>query len=234
MVILFDMGIGGARERLSKPVLAHAEYLLRHPEIIREHHKNVYDEGTQEDSEDYLPEIKSPEELFADKEFAEYADRVIKTFPPAEQKVLRLRFYANKEMTLNEVGEALGMNRNTVATTEARALKRLGLPSRLGSMFESPSETALPETLKLEIKDKDARVKVEVSKRQFETIVMKIFDEQKQITTPGKIADELGCNPLFVSYAINRIVSERARNARSGAEPAQTPNKNPDTGPRLK
>lgn len=184
-------------------------------------------DGGAEKLSDYLQTEKSPEDLFADTEFAEYADSVIKTFPPEEEKVLRLRFYGDKEMTQKEVGKVLGITRNTVRGIEVKALTRLRLPSRLGSRLQLPNDTVLPETLKLVIKDKDGPVAVEVSKKQFETIVMKIFDEK--ITTPGKIADELGCKALFVSYVVNEKLAERARKAKTEAVERRHQGQAPDT-----
>ena len=173
------------------------------------------------------PVDESPEQHLERKQFAKMVRSMIEALPNQERQVLLLRYYDDRAP--EEVGKLLDVNADTVRRIAARAIKRLRLPSCAGHIrpfVEENNATAIPEKLMIKVLDRGERVLTEVSKEYFETEVMKIFDEK--ITTPGKIADELGCNPLFVSYAINRIVSERARNARSGAEPAQTPNKNPD------
>lgn len=60
---------------------------------------------------------------FLTDDFGEELSRVIKSLPPTWQAVLRLRFLQGKTQT--EASKVLGVTRQTVSVTEARALKRV-------------------------------------------------------------------------------------------------------------
>ena len=59
-------------------------------------------------------------------------ENLLKTLTQREELVLKLRwgFYGNKCFTLNDIAEYLGVTRECVRQIEAKALRKLGHPSR--------------------------------------------------------------------------------------------------------
>jgi RNA polymerase sigma-32 factor len=72
---------------------------------------------------------KGPEQTFADKEDAAYRksllDDAISKLGQREQDIIRLRHRGEKQMTLRQVGEELGISRERVRQLEAQALRKL-------------------------------------------------------------------------------------------------------------
>jgi RNA polymerase primary sigma factor len=83
---------------------------------------------------EFIPENegKSVEDVITDRALRETLERVISTLKPREQEILRLRFGFDddRERTLEEVGEMFGVTRERIRQIEAKALRKLNLPSR--------------------------------------------------------------------------------------------------------
>jgi len=74
----------------------------------------------------------SPAEALISLDLAEQTRKVLATLTPKEQKVLRMRFGIDEsaEHTLEEVGQAFDVTRERIRQIEAKALRKLGHPSR--------------------------------------------------------------------------------------------------------
>jgi RNA polymerase primary sigma factor len=76
-------------------------------------------------------EALTPEELSTFNLLQEHFEKVFRSLPPREVRVLKLRFglLGGKTHTLEEVGRKLGVTRERVRQIEGQALRRLRHPS---------------------------------------------------------------------------------------------------------
>ncbi len=74
----------------------------------------------------------SPADALISLDLVEQTRKVLETLSPKEQKVLRMRFgiEGNAEHTLEEVGQSFDVTRERIRQIEAKALRKLGHPSR--------------------------------------------------------------------------------------------------------
>ena len=91
--------------------------------------------GEEEDSElgDFIPDEKSDiAKNYYNKELCELVDNALNTITPREAEVIRLRFGLNDtpNLTLEEIGNKLGITRERVRQIECKALRRLRHSSR--------------------------------------------------------------------------------------------------------
>ena len=92
--------------------------------------------GEEEDSHlgDFIQDdnVPVPAEAAAQTLLKEQLDEVLDTLTEREQKVLRLRFGMNdgRARTLEEVGKEFDVTRERIRQIEAKALRKLGAPSR--------------------------------------------------------------------------------------------------------
>ncbi|MEA5039704.1 MAG: RNA polymerase sigma factor RpoD [Clostridiaceae bacterium] len=92
--------------------------------------------GEEEDSHlgDFIPDDDAPEpaEVASFTMLKEQLVDVLKTLPPREEKVLRLRFGIEdgRTRTLEEVGKEFNFTRERIRQIEAKALRKLRHPSR--------------------------------------------------------------------------------------------------------
>jgi RNA polymerase primary sigma factor len=89
---------------------------------------------------EFIPEdeVKSIEDVIADRALRETLESVISTLKPREQEILRLRFGFDDDhvRTLEEVGVVFGVTRERVRQIEAKALRKLRHPSRLKKLTD--------------------------------------------------------------------------------------------------
>ncbi|MCL6646939.1 MAG: RNA polymerase sigma factor RpoD [Chloroflexi bacterium] len=76
--------------------------------------------------------VVAPPEAVTFQLLKEQVDGALKTLPPRERKVLRLRFGLEdgRSRTLEEVGREFGVTRERIRQIEAKALRKLRAPSR--------------------------------------------------------------------------------------------------------
>ena len=92
--------------------------------------------GEEEDSHlgDFIPDddIPLPSDAAAATLLKEQLMQVLSTLTPREEKVLRLRFGIDdgRQRTLEEVGKEFNVTRERISQIEAKALRKLGHPSR--------------------------------------------------------------------------------------------------------
>ncbi|MCQ2550569.1 MAG: RNA polymerase sigma factor RpoD [Clostridia bacterium] len=92
--------------------------------------------GEEEDSHlgDFIPDddVPSPADAAAYSMLKEQLAEVLETLTEREQKVLKLRFGLedNTQRTLEEVGKTFDVTRERIRQIEAKALRKLRLPSR--------------------------------------------------------------------------------------------------------
>lgn len=92
--------------------------------------------GDSEDAlmKDFLPNENecSPSDTVANNDLKERVREVLKTLPPREEKVIRMRFGidAASEHTLEEVGKDFSVTRERIRQIEVKALRKLRHPSR--------------------------------------------------------------------------------------------------------
>jgi len=92
--------------------------------------------GEEEDSHlgDFIEDksVISPAEAVISMNLAEQTRKVLATLTPREEKVLRMRFGIGEksEHTLEEVGQDFEVTRERIRQIEAKALRKLGHPSR--------------------------------------------------------------------------------------------------------
>lgn len=92
--------------------------------------------GDSEDAlmKDFLPNENdcSPSDTVANNDLKERVREVLKTLPPREEKVIRMRFGidAASEHTLEEVGKDFSVTRERIRQIEVKALRKLKHPSR--------------------------------------------------------------------------------------------------------
>ena len=88
----------------------------------------------------FVPDVKtlSPFTEFVGVSLKEEVDKVLSTLTPKEEKVIRMRLGIGEKSdhTLEEVGEVFGLTRERIRQIEAKALKKLKLPSKR-KMLES-------------------------------------------------------------------------------------------------
>ncbi len=96
--------------------------------------------GEEEDSHlgDFIEDksIISPSDAVISLDLAEQTRKVLSTLTPREEKVLRMRFGIgeNSDHTLEEVGQDFDVTRERIRQIEAKALRKLGHPSRSGRL----------------------------------------------------------------------------------------------------
>lgn len=91
-----------------------------------------------EDGDSYLgdyieaSDMDSPEERAVENSLQEEINRQLKTLNEREQRILEMRFGLNNENThtLEQVGQVFGLTRERIRQIEAKALRKLRLPSR--------------------------------------------------------------------------------------------------------
>jgi RNA polymerase primary sigma factor len=92
--------------------------------------------GEEEDSllGDFIEdkEVESPSTMTAFRLLQEQLETVLKTLPPREQEVLKMRFGLEDgySLTLEEVGLYFNVTRERIRQIEAKALRRLRHPTR--------------------------------------------------------------------------------------------------------
>src|SRR3989344_5200985 len=238
------MGIGGSKEKPSKSVLGRIvrrmERLKSDSELVRAVEEEetspienggerIYDERTGQVKPEYLRANVPIEDTESREQRATRKISDTELLSDREKKVLALK--SNGNTRNKEVAKRLCVSTDTARRIWVEALRKSQALSRepLRPFSEGKNRTVIPENIKLKIKSKDGGwpKTMGVSKEEFETIVMEMYD--KKMTTPKEIAEELGCESLFVHFVVNKTLTERARSAKSGDEPAQTPHKNPDT-----
>ena len=76
--------------------------------------------------------VISPADAVISLDLADQTRKVLATLTPREQKVLRMRYGIDEksEHTLEEVGQAFDVTRERIRQIEAKALGKLGHPSR--------------------------------------------------------------------------------------------------------
>jgi RNA polymerase primary sigma factor len=96
--------------------------------------------GEEEDSHlgDFIEDksVISPSDAVISLDLAEQTRKVLSTLTPREEKVLRMRFGIgeNSDHTLEEVGQDFDVTRERIRQIEAKALRKLGHPSRSGRL----------------------------------------------------------------------------------------------------
>ena len=80
----------------------------------------------------------SPVETVLSKDLAQHTSKVLSTLTPREEKVLKMRFgiTEDKEYTLEEIGDLLGVTRERIRQIEGKALRKLRHPLRRKSLQE--------------------------------------------------------------------------------------------------
>lgn len=80
---------------------------------------------------DLLPAPKTVEDEMVRRDFLEATTEVLKTLWPREERIIRMRFGLDedREATLKEVSQALGVTPERVKQLESRALQKLRHPS---------------------------------------------------------------------------------------------------------
>ncbi len=80
----------------------------------------------------------SPVETVLSKDLAAHTGKVLSTLTPREEKVLKMRFgiTEDKEYTLEEIGDLLGVTRERIRQIEGKALRKLRHPLRRKSLEE--------------------------------------------------------------------------------------------------
>jgi RNA polymerase primary sigma factor len=92
--------------------------------------------GDEEDAHlgDFIEDknVISPADAVISLDLAEQARKVLATLTPREEKVLRMRFGIGEssDHTLEEVGQTFDVTRERIRQIEAKALRKLGHPSR--------------------------------------------------------------------------------------------------------
>ena len=92
--------------------------------------------GEEEDSHlgDFIEDksVISPSDAVISMNLAEQTRKVLATLTPREKKVLRMRFGIGEkpDHTLEEVGRDFDVTRERIRQIEAKALRKLGHPSR--------------------------------------------------------------------------------------------------------
>ncbi|MBS1250022.1 MAG: RNA polymerase sigma factor SigA [Chloroflexi bacterium] len=89
--------------------------------------------GKEDDAQlgDFIPdnESVSPEEEASSSLFNEHIQEALAELPPREMRILEMRYGLNCErLTLNEVGQKMGVTRERIRQIEAQALRRLRNP----------------------------------------------------------------------------------------------------------
>ncbi len=81
---------------------------------------------------------ESPVETVLSKDLASHTSKVLSTLTPREEKVLKMRFgiTEDKEYTLEEIGDLLGVTRERIRQIEGKALRKLRHPLRRKSLEE--------------------------------------------------------------------------------------------------
>ncbi len=96
--------------------------------------------GEEEDSHlgDFIEDVRvvNPHDAIASLNLAEQTRKVLQTLTGREEKVLRMRFGIGEESdhTLEEVGQDFNVTRERIRQIEAKALRKLRHPSRLGKL----------------------------------------------------------------------------------------------------
>lgn len=86
-------------------------------------------------------ESEPPDQTASDNLLRQHVREVLEQLPPREARILELRYglYSGEELTLNEVGQRLGVTRERVRQIEAQALRRmksLGLHQELRAYLD--------------------------------------------------------------------------------------------------
>ena len=193
MVILFDMGIGGSKEKPSKSVLGR---MVRRTERLKSDHELAH----AVEVEEMEPTGENDEVLYNER--------------TGQVKPDYLRANSLPEDPLSD--EQIPLPRTFATSTLSRKKQK---------------NTGIPERLSIKTQEGGVSVPFDVSREAFETIVMKMFDSEVGMPREiaNKIAKKLACEQLFVEYALNKGLAERARSAKSGDEQTQAPNKNAGT-----
>lgn len=136
-------------------------------------------------------------------EDARIIEKMLGELDPREEKVIRMRFALGMEFhTLEQVGAAIGKDRERVRQIEAKALRKLKHPVRaqhLEILFRSTLENKLKESLKEIAKlQEDKEALASQVKRDKET-AQKIIDT---LHTIGAVGDKINIIPSVLAKSI--------------------------------
>jgi RNA polymerase primary sigma factor len=93
--------------------------------------------------------LPDPTESAEARELSRELDKALSDFKPRDQKVIRFRFGLglDGELTLEEIGQAMGVTRERVRQVEAKTLRRLRHPTRTAALrtwFAHDEEAGMP------------------------------------------------------------------------------------------
>lgn len=82
--------------------------------------------------------LASPDHVYDQRDMYEILHGAVETLTPKEAKILKMRFGLEEDepMTLEEVGEVWGVNRERIRQIEGKALRKLRHPSRSSRLRE--------------------------------------------------------------------------------------------------
>ena len=145
-LILSEFGREATPEELAKKLRMPLDKVRKVLKISKEPVSLEKPVGDEEDSSlgDFIEDTKAlaPLEQAIKSNFGEATTKILSTFTPREERVLRMRFGVgmNTDHTLEEVGLQFSVTRERIRQIEAKALRKLKHPSRskqLKSFLES-------------------------------------------------------------------------------------------------
>ena len=145
-LILSEFGREATPEELAKKLRMPLEKVRKVLKISKEPVSLEKPVGDEEDSSlgDFIEDTKAlaPLEQAIKSNLSEATTKILSTLTPREERVLRMRFGVgmNTDHTLEEVGLQFSVTRERIRQIEAKALRKLKLPSRskqLKSFLES-------------------------------------------------------------------------------------------------
>lgn len=110
------------------------------------HDLDCLDELIATDAKDQFT-ARDPMEIVNDMQLIGSIDRFLGTLKPKEAKIVRLRFGIGvaDSMTLDEIGTLLDVTRERIRQIEAKAIRKLQQPARLGQLLRELNGTPPPQ-----------------------------------------------------------------------------------------